>query len=54
MDPVEDNIPVAAVARAAAAPGPKIFQLSPFPGNIYETDRLGTVCFIFKLLNNSI
>ena len=35
MDPIED----APIPVAAAAPGPKIFQLSPLPGNIYETDR---------------
>ena len=40
MDPVEDAIPPdVAAARAAAASGPKIVQLSPLPGNIYETDQ---------------
>ena len=32
-------VPHAADAPAASVPSPKIFQLSPLPGNIYETDR---------------
>jgi hypothetical protein len=38
MDPVED-VPPAAAAIAATAAQPRIIQLSPVPGNIYETDR---------------
>ena len=32
-------VPHAADATTAAVPCPKIFQLSPLPGNIYEMDR---------------
>ena len=42
MDPVEvneDNNPLAATAAAAAAARPLIVQLSPIPGNIYDSDR---------------
>ena len=42
MDPVEvneDNNPLAAAAPVAAVARPLIVQLSPFPGNIYDSDR---------------
>ena len=41
MDPVED-VPPAAANIAAAAAQPRIIQLSPVPGNIYETN-----CFYY-------
>jgi hypothetical protein len=43
MDPVED-VPPAATAIAATAARPRIIQLSPVPGNIYETDRFYYDC----------
>jgi hypothetical protein len=38
MDPVKD-VPPTDAAIAAAAARPRIIQLSPVPGNIYEMDR---------------
>ena len=44
MDPVEESAPGLAVfpppaPAATSAPGPKIFVISPLPGNIYDVDR---------------
>ena len=44
MDPVEESEPGPAAfpppaPAATSAPGPKIFDLSPLPGNIYDVDR---------------
>jgi hypothetical protein len=47
MDP-DESMPVPMVfphAVAASTAGPKIFQLSPLPGNIYESD-----CFYYANL----
>jgi hypothetical protein len=47
MDPDAAVAPPLALARAVPPAGPKILQLSPLPGNIYNTD-----CFFYDPATN--